>query len=101
MKLQDLLEKKLREHFQPILLKVINESPQHSVPANSESHFRVILVSDKFEGVSLVNRHQMIYKVVSEELKNKIHAFSQQVLTPEEWTQKGGQLPASPPCAKK
>ncbi len=101
MTVQEILKQKLEKHFQPLVLKVINESSNHNVPDGSESHFRVILVSEKFKGVSVVKRHQMIYKVVSEQLKDKIHAFSQHTLTPEEWVQKGGELPLSPPCAKK
>ena len=101
MAVQDTLKQKLEESFQPVVLKIINESPNHNVPEGSESHFRVIIVSQKFEGVSTIKRHQMIYNIVSEELKNKIHAFSQHTLTPKEWVQKGGSLPSSPPCAKK
>ncbi len=101
MTVQETLRKKLEENFQPLLLKVINESPNHNVPDGSESHFRVIVVSQKFEGVPTIKRHQMIYRVLSEELKDKIHAFSQHTFTPEEWVQKGGELPSPPPCAKK
>ncbi len=35
-------------------LSVVNESYMHNVPAGSESHFKVIVVSDAFEGLRLV-----------------------------------------------
>ena len=101
MKIQRLLESKLKEGLQPLLLEVINESPNHNVPEGSESHFRVLIVSDRFAGLSLVKRHQMVHQLVAEQIKDKIHAFSQQTLTPEEFEEKGGLLPPSPPCAKK
>ena len=101
MSIQQLLENKLQEGLKPLLLQVINESPHHNVPEGSESHFRVLIVSHRFEGLSLVKRHQMVHQLVSDQIKNKIHAFSQQTLTPEEFKQRGGKLPPSPPCAKK
>ncbi len=102
MKIQTFLEDKLKEGLQPVLLKVVNESPQHNVPEGSESHFRVLIVSNKFSGLSLIKRHQMVHNLISEQIREKIHAFSQQTLTPEEFEERGGVLPASsPPCAKK
>ena len=40
-------------------IDVTNESHMHSVPAGSESHFKVVLVSDSFAGKRLVQRHQL------------------------------------------
>ena len=101
MTVQNLLEKKLKEGLNPIVLKVINESPNHNVPENSESHFHVLIVSEKFSGLNLIKRHQMVHQLVAEELKEKIHAFSQKTLSPEEFKEQGGVLPSSPPCAHK
>ena len=101
MKIQKQLEEKLKKAFEPLLLKVINESPQHNTPKNSESHFRVLIVSNKFSNLSLIKRHQMVHSAVQEQIKDKIHAFSQQTLTPKEFKSRGGILPESPPCAKK
>ena len=101
MTVQSLLEKKLKEGLNPIVLKVINESPNHNVPENSESHFHVLIVSEKFSGLNLIKRHQMVHQLVAQELKEKIHAFSQKTLSPEEFKEQGGVLPSSPPCAHK
>ena len=100
MEMQSLLEDKLQKGLQPVLLKVINESAQHNLPDKRESHFRVLIVSHKFKGLSLVKRHQLVHSLVAEQIKGKLHAFSQQTLTPEEFKQRGGVLPSSPPCAK-
>lgn len=101
MKIQTLLESKLQEGLQPIILKVINESPNHNVPEGGESHFRVLIVSDKFSGLNLIKRHQMVHNLIAEQIKEKIHAFSQQALTPKEFEERGGVLPSTPPCTKK
>ncbi len=102
VKIQSLLEKKLREGLNPLLLEVVNESANHNVPEDSESHFRVLIVSERFNGLSLVQRHQMVHRLVAEQIKDKIHAFSQQTFTQKEFEDRGGRLPiSSPPCAKK
>ena len=101
MSVQQILEEQLQKGLEPLVLEVINESPQHNVPPNSESHFRVLIVSKQFEGLSLVQRHQKVHQIVAKEIKEKIHAFSQQTLTPEEFKNRGGLIPQSPPCAKK
>ncbi len=48
--------------FEPELLELTNESHMHSVPPGSESHFKLVLVTDQFEGLRLVQRHQLIYR---------------------------------------
>lgn len=46
--------------------------------------FSVIIVSDKFIGKTLLQRHRMVNEVLADELK-VIHAFSQKTLTTEQW----------------
>ena len=101
MSIQNLLESKLQKGLEPVLLKVTNESPQHNTPEGAESHFSALIVSSRFSGLSLVQRHQMVHKLISGEIKERIHAFSQQTLTPGEFEERGGSLPSSPPCVKK
>ena len=44
------VRRKLSSHFQPHHLDVINESSGHNVPKWSETHFKVVVVSDVFAG---------------------------------------------------
>lgn len=88
------IEKKLQT-LNPFHLKVDNESHQHSVPANSETHFRLEVVSDQFSGVRAVKRHQLIYALLQEELAGPVHALAIHAYSPDEWQ---GQAPASPAC---
>ena len=69
------IESVLKESLDPSHLEVINESFMHNVPAGSESHFKLILVSDTFENMTLVKRHQAVYKALGE-VMNEIHALS-------------------------
>lgn len=98
MSVQETITRKLSEAFQPAHLDVANESHMHDVPPGSESHFKVVLVSDAFEGRRLVQRHQAVNGVLGDELSGTIHALSMETLTPAEWQDRGGALRASPPC---
>ena len=40
----------LEDAFQPSLLSVENESHRHNVPADSETHFKVVHVAERFTG---------------------------------------------------
>lgn len=47
--IQEVLERKLNTAFNPIYLQVTNESYMHNVAPGSESHFKVVIVSESFE----------------------------------------------------
>ena len=73
--IQDTIKKTLIKEFNPSVLKIVNESYMHSVPKNAETHFKLVIVSDSFNNVSQVKRHQIIYKSL-EDIMNQIHALS-------------------------
>ena len=98
MTVQEQIETKLAASLSPAHLEVVNESHMHSVPPGSESHFRVVVVSDAFEDLPLVRRHRRVNEILAEELRERIHALSMQTLTQAEWTDRGGETLASPPC---
>jgi BolA protein len=98
MQVQNIIENKLKDLFTPKYLEVINESNNHNVPAGSESHFKITVVSDEFEGQMLVARHRMINKLLAEELAGSVHALSMHTFTSSEWAEKNEQTRKSPPC---
>lgn len=98
MSTQTTIENKLADGINALHLEVINESDNHNVPAGSESHFKVVLVSNDFEGQNLIARHRSINKILEEELKNKIHALALHTYTESEWRERNGDAPMSPPC---
>jgi BolA protein len=89
---------RLEDAFQPQHLEVVNESHQHSVPANSETHFKVVLVSAAFDGRRKVARHQQVYAQLAEELAGPVHALALHTYTPLEWQQRNAPAPGSPDC---
>ena len=97
MNKQQTITSKLQEAFQPEHLEVINESHMHNVPEGSESHFKVVIVTDDFQDKMLLARHRLVNKVLEEELSGGIHALALHTMTMEEWFKKGG-VPESPLC---
>ncbi|MFT4572614.1 MAG: stress-induced morphogen [Hyphomicrobiaceae bacterium] len=89
---------KLDAALAPLQLAVVNESYMHSVPAGSESHFKVVVVSDAFAGQNPVARHRSVYAILKDEIAGGIHALSIEARTPQEWENLGGKIAASPPC---
>lgn len=67
-------------------------------PVNSETHFKVVIVSPVFDNVpSLIQRHRLVNQVLSGELKGPIHALSIVAKTPGQWSQNSSIEP-SPAC---
>lgn len=98
MKVQQTIEEKLVQGLAPGFLSVENESHMHSVPPNSETHFKVVAVSDAFEGKRKVARHQQIYALLKEELDGPVHALALHTYTETEWQETQQQAPDSPNC---
>lgn len=98
MSIQSGIEGKLAQNFDLLHMEVVNESNNHNVPPGSESHFKVVLVSNGFEGQNLVARHRSVNKVLADELANSIHALALHTYTAQEWQTQNGTAPMSPPC---
>ena len=91
------IRQKLLDAFIPVHLDVINESHMHSVPAGSETHFKVVLVAESFVGRRQVQRHQSIYACLADDLKSGVHALALHTFSPQEWAENAN-VPASPNC---
>jgi len=72
------LQEKLTEAFSPVSLEVINESHLHSGHAGDngtgESHFRIKIVADAFNGMNRVQRHRAINAIVQPKIEEGLHA---------------------------
>ncbi len=95
--MQAVIQQKLTEAFNPIHLTIENESHLHSGPV-TDSHFKVVVVSDEFVDKRPVARHQMVYGALAEEMAGAIHALVIHPYTAQEWQQRSGQVPESAPC---
>ncbi len=91
------IRNKVEQEWEIEKLILLNESHMHAGPA-ANSHFNLTLVSEVFAGKRPVARHQMLYKLLAEELAGEIHALALHLFTPEEWQQAGNMSEASPNC---
>ena len=98
MTVQQDIEQRLGSDFSPAYLQVLNESHQHSVPPNSETHFKVTLVSEDFHGLRKVARHQRVYGALADLLAGPAHALALHTYTLEEWRARQESAPDSPEC---
>lgn len=95
---QGVIERKLAESFDPAHLEVVNESGSHNVPPGSETHFKVVLVTEAFAGKTLVARHRLVNAALAAELAGPVHALAMHTYTRDEWQRRFGEAPLSPPC---
>ncbi|XP_030043197.1 bolA-like protein 1 isoform X2 [Microcaecilia unicolor] len=91
------IQLKLTQNLQPIHLEVHNESHMHAVPKGSETHFKVVVVCEKFNGMTLIQRHRLVNEALREELAGAVHALSILAKTPQQW-QQNPYISQSPPC---
>lgn len=98
MSVESRMIENLQSALDPTYLSVVNESDMHNVPPGSESHFKVVVVSPRFEGDALVKRHRTVNLVLAEELRDHIHALALHTYTPDEWVSRAAEHPASPSC---
>lgn len=89
----------IQNNLKPVHFELENESHTHSVPENSETHFRLFLVSNEFVGQTRVQRQQMVNELLKTEFQNGLHAFTQRLLTENEYQTQAGQNEfVSPAC---
>ena len=88
MTVDDIIKQKLTEAFTPEKLDVVNESHLHAghagSPGTGSSHFRVTIVSARFDGLSRVDRHRLINEALATELAGPVHALALKTLSPTE-----------------
>lgn len=82
------LREKLMVALEPTRLDIVNESELHaghrSSPGTGESHFRILIVSPRFTGVSRVGRHRLVNDAIADELAGRIHALALSTYAPGE-----------------
>ena len=79
--------------------KIINESFMHNVPKDSESHFKIVIVSNDFMNIQTIKRHKSIYKALGK-IMDEIHALSIHAFDEDEY-KKNPMVIDSPQCAHK
>jgi len=86
---EDAIRQKLTEELNPDELTIENESDKHAGHSGNpdggpETHFRLRVISSKFEGMNLVQRHRRVFGILKEELDGPVHACALDTKTPQE-----------------
>jgi BolA protein len=96
------ITEKLTAALQPSFLQVMNESHMHNVPVNSETHFKVVVVSEQFKGLTPIKRHKLVNSTLKEEIDGPVHALSIVAKDSEQFEKMGGRekfvVEQSPSC---
>lgn len=90
MTTRDLIDRILTERFEPERLIVLDESAAHAGHAGhsgaGESHFRVRIVSARFDGRSRVDRHRLVNEALRPAFERGLHALAIEANAPGEAT---------------
>ncbi len=86
MSVTENIKQKLEANFNPEKLEIIDESQKHighsGYNEQGESHFHILIVSDRFEGLSRLDRQRIVYKTLETELADRVHALSLKCMSP-------------------
>lgn len=85
----EVIRKMLNDSLKPEQIEIIDNSTAHAGHIGAQSgggHYHVTIVSDAFEGKTLVQRHQLIYKALGDMMKQQIHALGINAMSPSEYT---------------
>jgi BolA protein len=87
MKIADRLTEDLRTALAAEHVEVHDESHRHRGHAGAleGGHFDAIIVSTRFEGLGLVERHRAVYAALGDLGERRVHALALKTFTPEEW----------------
>jgi BolA protein len=78
--MQERIVGRLTAALDPILLDVVDESDRHAGHAGARegggTHYRVRVVSGRFERQSRIERHRLVYGLLSAEFADGLHALA-------------------------
>ena len=83
------IENLILKNYEPKFLSVIDVSEQHRGHQNFkegvESHFEIIIVSEKFKNLNRIQRHRMVNQSLKEEFLSDLHSVIIKTYTIEEY----------------
>ena len=82
------IEQELRRQLDATHVEVLDDSARHADHLGAEGgrgHFRVVVVSERFVGVSRVEAQRLVYRALGNLMATDIHALEMQTLTPGDW----------------
>jgi len=73
--------------LQPQAVQIEDDSAKHAGhpgAASGGGHYRLRMVSHRFEGLSRLARHRLVYDSLGQMMQREVHALSMVLLTPSE-----------------
>lgn len=92
------IQKCLQDYFSPDHLEIVDETHQHAPRDTLETHMNITMVTNSFNGMSILKRHRLLNELMHDELHSGLHALSLHLYTPTEWKKRFEKSPASPIC---
>lgn len=90
--IKEKIERILAEKLSARYVEVHEESARHASHREAlrtgGGHYRVMIVSEKFEGLTLIQRHRKVYDALKGLMEKQVHALAILALTPEECEKK-------------
>jgi BolA protein len=83
----DMIRARLAETFSPLDCQLLDESAQHAGHAGAASgggHYRLHIISARFEGQNRINRHRLVYDCLHDMMPTAIHALAITAIAPSE-----------------
>lgn len=83
-----IIESTLENELDATHVEVLDDSAAHAGHPGAEGgggHFRVLVVSPRFEGLSQVAAQRLVYRALGDLMANDVHALEMRCLTPEAW----------------
>ena len=56
----------------------------------TQDHYQARIVSQAFEGKTLIEQHQLVYRALGDAIHGPIHAFALKTYTPRTWAKVSG-----------
>ena len=87
MKISERLAEDLRNALAAEHVEVVDQSARHRGHAGAleGGHYDAVIVSARFDGLGLVERHRVVYAALGDLRERRVHALALQTFTPEEW----------------
>jgi BolA protein len=83
-----LIEDALRQQLEAVHVEIVDDSAAHADHLGAQGgggHFRVAVVSPRFEGLTKVAAQRLVYGALGDLMRTEIHAVQMQTFTPEAW----------------
>lgn len=80
------IKEKIEKNLSPSSLVIRDDSARHEghggAHPEGETHFHLTIVSEAFRPLSPVARHRLVYSLLEEELRERVHALSLDLRSP-------------------